>query len=271
LGREFFAFSRTTQTFNEQDFSVVELWWTQEFLRDTLEVTVGKLNPRAFYDTNRLRNQNVSFLNQVQAGNLAIGLPGRGIGANLTYRPTRAWYVTGGVHDANGNSTTGDFRDIDELQFAYVTEIGLTPEVENLGRGNYRLTMWYSDASMVRGTSDGAGVALSVDQDLGDSVIGFARYAFADGDAHGARQTLSSGVALTEPFQRANDELGFMLGWSEPKVDAPNDEFIAEVYYRLQLTHTQQLSVGWQGYLTPAFDPDDDFANVLSLRWRLRF
>ncbi|MHC5004491.1 MAG: carbohydrate porin [Planctomycetota bacterium] len=271
LASQFDAFSRTTQAFNEQDFALVQIWWAQDLLDETLTVTAGKVSPRSFYNTNRLRNQNTTFLNQVFAGNRAMGFPARGIGVNAAYRPADTWYVTGGVHDANGSATAGNFGSVDEGQFAYVGEYGWTPTFAGLGRGNYRFTLWYSDASQERNTGVGKGFALSFDQDLGPGLIAFMRYAWADGDARGAEQTLSGGVGLVDPFGREDDMLGLGLGWSEPDRPTENEEIVAEAFYRLQLSRVQQVSLGWQAYITPAFDPDDDVVNVFSVRWRVQF
>ncbi|MHC5022778.1 MAG: carbohydrate porin [Planctomycetota bacterium] len=271
LGREFGAFSRTTQSFNEQDFSLVEFWWNQEFFDDALEVTVGKLSPRSFYNTNRLRNQNNTFMNQVFTGNRAIGFPGRGPGLNITWRPDESGYLTAGIHDANGQAELEDFSTLDDGEFVYIAEYGWTPMLENLGRGNYRFTLWYSDPSEFRGTDEGWGVALSLDQDLDESLIGFVRYAYADGDARGARQTLSGGVGVVDPFGRENDLIGLGLGWSDPKASGRRDEYVAEIFYRLQVTAFQQLTVGWQTYVDPAIKVEDDVVGVLGLRWRIQF
>ncbi len=270
LAGEFEAFSLTTQAFNVQDFSLVQLWWSQELFDDTLEITAGKVSPRSFYNTNRLRNQNVAFLNQVFSGNRAVGLPGRGLGVNIVYRPAATWYLTGGIHDANGTATVGNFGSLSDGQFAYIAEFGWTPTFEELGRGNYRLTLWHSDPSRERGTDEGTGFALSLDQDIGDDLIGFLRYAYADGDARGARQTLSGGIAISNLFDRKDDLVGIGIGWSEPSEETLNEEFVAEVFYRLQLTGSQQLTFGWQSYITPAFDPSDDIIGVFSLRWRIQ-
>ena len=270
LSGEFDAFSRTTQAFNEQDFAIVELWWSQEFLGDRLEITAGKINPRTFYNTNRLRNQNTTFLNQVFTGNRAIGFPGRGGGANATWRSEETWYLSGGVHDANAVTASANLGTLDEGEFAYVMEFGWTPTFEELGRGSYRLTLWHTDSSRARGTDDGTGFALSCDQELGESLIGFVRYAYADGDALGAKQTLSGGLGINGLFDRDADLLGLGVGWSDPSADTFNEEVVAEAFYRLQVTSSTQLSLGWQGYFTPAFDPDDDVVNVFSLRWRIQ-
>ena len=270
LGSEIDAFSRTTQAFNTQDFALVQLWWVQELFDDTVEITAGKISSRSFYNTNRLRNQNNAFMNQVFTGNRAVGLAPRGIGINVAYRPDKAWYFTGGIHDANGSGTAGNFGTLDEGQFAYVAEFGWTPDIPSLGRGNYRFTPWYSDASSKRGTGVGKGIALSFDQSVGEELVAFMRYAWADGDARGADQTLSGGIAHTRPFGRYGDLVGFGLGWSDPSVPSLNEEFVTEVFYRLQVTRTQQLSVGWQAYFTPAFDPGDDITNVFSIRWRIQ-
>ena len=271
LASQFDAFSRTTQAFNEQDFSLVQLWWAQELFGDTLEITAGKISPRNFYNTNRLRNQNTAFLNQVFSGNRAVGLPSRGIGVNVVYRPGETWYLTGGVHDANGSATGGNFGTLGEGQFAYIGEFGWTPTFSALGRGNYRLTLWCSDASRERGTGVGKGFALSFDQDLGAELMAFMRFAWADGDSHGGDQTLSGGLAFTRPFGRDDDLVGFGVGWSDPSMPTLNEEFVTEAFYRLQLSRMAQLSVGWQAYITPAFKPDDDIVNVFSIRWRVQF
>jgi hypothetical protein len=271
LASQFDAFSLTTQAFNEQEFALVQLWWAQEFFDDTLEVTAGQISPRSFYNTNLLRNQNVAFLNQAFSGNRAVGLPPRGLGVNVAYRPVETWYLTGGVHDANGSATAGSFDALGEGQFASIGELGWTPTLSELGRGNYRLTLWYSDASREHGTGVGKGFALSFDQAFGAELVAFMRYAWADGDARGADQALAGGIAFTRPFGRENDLVGLGLGWSEPSAAAMNEEVVAEVFYRLQLTQSQQLSVGWQAYITPAFNPDEDIVNVFSVRWRIQY
>ena len=106
---------------------------------------------------------------------------------------------------------------------------------------------------------------------LGPELITFLRYAWADGNAVRADQSLSGGLAFTRPFGQEDDLAGIGLGWSEPTRPSRNEEFVAEAFYRLQLTRKQQLSVGWQAYFTPAFDPEDDVQHVLSLRWRVQF
>ncbi|NIO12439.1 MAG: hypothetical protein GTO05_00505, partial [Gemmatimonadales bacterium] len=88
-------------------------------LGNALNITAGKISSRSFYNTNRLRNQNTVFLNQVFSGNRAVGLAPRGIGINVAYRPVEAWYLTGGIHDANGSATRGNFGTLDEGQFVY--------------------------------------------------------------------------------------------------------------------------------------------------------
>ena len=76
---------------------------------------------------------------------------------------------------------------------------------------------------------------------------------------------------LVNELSRSGDLFGLGLGWSDPSPPSLNEEFVAEVFYRLQLTQVQQLSAGWQAYISPAFAPDNDIVNVLSVRWRVQF
>lgn len=269
LGEEFGALGPTADGFGERPVSLRELFWEQELADERLVFALGKLDPGAFYNTNRLSNVNRSFAHTAFATNLARAFPGEGIGANVTVRPNDGWYVLGGVHDANGSASTGDFRDLDEAEFAWIAELGLTPQFDRLGRGNYRLSFWYTDEREGDAIEDDIGFAVSVDQEVGERLVVFGRYGRSEGDATAADNALAVGFGIEGIADREDDFLALAVGWLSPPTDGADEELVTEVVYRAQLTRVQELSLSFQTIFNPSFSDDDEVVGVVGVRWRI--
>lgn len=271
LNREFEGLGPTADGFGERPISLTQLFWEQKLAGERLVVSLGKVDAGAYYNTNRLSNVNRTFTHTAFATNIARGFPGEGIAAKLTVRPSDEWYALGGVHDANGSASTGDFRDIDNGEFAYISEFGLTPDIDGLGQGNYRVTAWYIDEREDKAIEDGVGFAISVDQEIGEHLVLFGRYGWSDGDATAADNTLAGGFGIEGIGDREDDFLGVAAGWLSPSVGGADAEFVTEIIYRLQLTRSQELSVGFQTIFNPSFSTDDETVGVFQARWRIAF
>jgi carbohydrate-selective porin OprB len=270
LNREIGTFTPTADAFNERTVSVKELFWEQRLADDRVVISFGKVNPDDYYNALEYSSPNRTFVNEVVSDNAAMRLPRRGVGVNATVRPDDGWYVSAGVHDANGSPSTGDFRSIDEWEFGYVGEVGLTPTFEGLGAGRYAVMGWYTDERTERGTDDGSGFALLAEQELGGGLAVFGRFGWSDGDTTLGERAFMGGVAFTEPFGRADDFFGIAGAVTDPSRSRLDEEYVLEAIYRVQLTQAQQLSLGVQGIFDPAFT-DDDAVGVFSARWRVDF
>jgi porin len=274
LSGEFGGLSPTADGFGELTATMKALYWRQEFRDESLVLSLGKIDAGDFYNGNRLADANTKFTHTFFATNPTRAFPGNGIGLNLAVIPSESWYVSAGVHDANGSKTTGDFRDLDEGEFSYITELGFTPMIDGWGEGQYRFTVWHTDERQRAGVPDDTGFAFSFDQEIesiADDFVVFGRYGYADGDIRGINHLVSGGFGIEGISDRDDDFFGVAIGWGSPEPRSAQEELVLETIYRLQLTSTEQLSLGYQVIIDPAFAPDDDVVGVLQARWRVAY
>lgn len=271
LNREIGSLTPTSDAFNERPPVVKELYWEHALADGRVVLSLGKIDPDSYYNTVDYLSPNKSFLNEAMSDNTAVRLPRRGLGINATVKPTSKWFFSLGVHDANGQPTTGDFRAIDELEFGYVAEVGVTPMIKAQGDGKYAVTFWYTDEREHADVESGIGIAFSAQQELSGDIGFFGRAGWADGDTSLAHRAFTGGLAFLEPFSREDDFFGIATGLIDPSRSELEPEYIIEGIYRFQLTQLQELSIGLQAILNPALAPDDDAVGVLSLRWRVEF
>ncbi len=85
------------------------------------------------------------------------------------------------------------------------------------------------------------------------------------------RHILSGGVAIKDPFGTTDDLLGVGAAWGEPQDRALRDQYVTEVFYRIQFTPNIQLTPGFQVIINPSENPDDDLIGVFEVRFRLAF
>jgi porin len=269
---------RTTKGFNTQDGAIVQLWWEQFLFDDHLRITAGKIDPANFYNGNRFQSQNTFFVNRAFSENPARGFPNNGIGVNFRLAGPSETYLSFGLHDVNGSKTSSGFGDLDKDALFYAFEIGLTPEVEGLGPGRFRATAWYrsggnepDESGDSRDDESGAGFAFSAEQDLGNGVIPFLRYGYQDRNVRATRQILSGGLGIQGPLGRVDNILGIGVAWGEPSDRSLRDQYVTEIFYRLQVTPNIQVTPGYQVIFDPSQNPDQDVVGVFQLRVRVVF
>ena len=70
--------------------------------------------------------------------------------------------------------------------------------------------------------------------------------------------------------QRVADRLLRIGGaWGKPDDGDLSDQYAAEIFYRLQVSPDNQLTLGYQLIFDPVFDPDRDVVGVFEIRWRV--
>ncbi len=263
---------KTTDGFDTLKFSLTQLWWQQHLLDDRVRMRVGKIDQGNFMNVNRLKSDDLFFLNQAFSGNPAFVFPGSGLGAAMALIPTDLLYIAASFGDANGNKETAGFDTFfDDAEYFTAVEVGLTPLFNKIWRGNYRFTFWHIDEREKAGVPSGKGLALSFDQQVTQSVMAFLRYGYADNGGTIVRQILSGGVGIKDPFGSTDDLLGVGVAWGEPQDRALRDQYVTEAFYRVQLTPNIQLTPGFQVIVNPSENPDDDLIGVFEVRFRLAF
>ena len=271
LGGEIGTLLPTTNGFGERPMVVKELYWDQRLFEDRLRFALGRIDPENLFGGHRLQSANTFFLNKAFSSNPTVAYPGPGLAAAVQIKPVPWLYIDGGITDANGKATVGNFEGFfDAGEFLAFAEAGVTPTIEGLGTGRYRVALWHIDSREDAGVSSDQGITVSLDQDIGATFIVFARYGHADGDVTGVTNSVQGGVGIKDVLG-AENMLGIAAAWSEPKGDGRRDEKVLEVFQRFQVTETAQFTVGAEVIFDPSNAPDDDVLGVFSARLRISF
>jgi porin len=270
LGGQIGSLWGTTNGFGEQPITLKEIYWQQHFGGDNLIVRVGKLDPENYYDSNYWQSDSKFFLNKSFSSFPVRAFPGQGLGFNVTAKLSEQWYISTGVQDAQGKKTTTGFDTFfGDFNLFSAGEIGFTPDIKGLGRGTYRLSAWYRDAGETDGKSHDAGIELSIDQRVGPNLIPFFRAGVGEGNINGIDDMISAGVGWQGKLITESDVIGVAGAWGRPSDGDLNDQFAGEVFYRLQVSPDNQLTVGYQVIANPSLDPDSHVVGVFELRWRV--
>ncbi|HVZ93743.1 MAG TPA: carbohydrate porin [Phycisphaerales bacterium] len=271
LGGQIGTLIPTTNSFGERTFTVKELYWDQRLFEDRFRFVVGRLDPENLFGGHKLQSANLYFLNKAFSGNPAIAFPGSGLTAAALVRPLPWMYIDGGINDANGKTTSANFEGFfKNHEYLFFTEFGLTPTIEGVGAGRYRVALWQIDSREEAGVGSDGGITVSLDQDIGSAWTVFARYAHSDGDATGITNTVQGGFGLKDVLGKDN-MFGLAAGWAEPLAAGQRDEKVVEAFQRFQITETAQLTFSVQAIVDPSRAPGDDVVGVFSVRLRISF
>ena len=94
----------------------------------------------------------------------------------------------------------------------------------------------------------------------------FVRGGWSDGDAALMSRSLSTGVGY---LARNRDLVGLGLSWERPGANTLDDQYTAELFYRLQLSKNFALTPDMQVIADPALNPNEDVIYLFGLRARL--
>ena len=112
-------------------------------------------------------------------------------------------------------------------------------------------------------------VFIQLDQDFGKLGL-FVKYHQAFKRKALAEKSAGGGIMWTAPFGNDEDQIGLGFGWIDPSAPNTNDEYVAETYYRMQLTPFVQLTADAVLTTNPS-RPNSDTEGVFSLRARGQF
>ncbi len=256
-----------------ESFPVIQCYYEQWLFDDRIMIVVGKIDTTNYINTNRYADDTLYFMNRAFSSNPALNYPGNGLGAVIAGKLTESFYIGGCIADANGDETTSGFDTIDEAEFFTALEAGFTLDINDLGEGNYRLSVWHTDEASDADLPEDHGIALSLDQELGGGIVPFARLAWSDADATGIEAIIAGGLAIEGPFSREEDVLGIGASWGRPSDDSLSDQFVAEMFYRLQLAPSIQCTLGGQVIVNAVErdSGDDEAVGVFEARLRIEF
>ena len=270
LGGQIGSLWGTTNGFGEQVLLVKELYWQQHINNDRVIIRVGKLDPENYYNSNYWQSDSKYFLNKSVSSFPVRAFPNQGLGFNITSKLSDDWYVSAGAQDAQGVKSEVGFSTLgDDFNMFTAGEIGYTPKIEGWGKGTYRATLWYRDAGERDGKPHDAGFDLSFDQHISKHWIPFFRYGWGEGNINGIDHMISTGIGWEGKLLTESDVLGLAGTWGQPSNHDLDDQYGAEVFYRIQVSPDNQFTIGYQLIIDPSNQPNDDVVGVFEIRWRI--
>ena len=276
LGGEVGYAGLTAVTFSDIGWVLTNLYWSQRLLDNRLAFAGGVLDVTDYVDVYGLVNPWTDFNNLAFSTSPTIPAPNQGLGGALYVRPAENFYLLGGVADANGDPTDpGNAFDsfFSDAEFFTHIEVGWISSWERRFSDNIHLTAWHADERSQAQVSDGWGMAFSFSRLFADTWEPFFRAGYAEDGGALWEGSISAGLGYHT--RKKGDLLGVGINWGRPNEDTfgPDleDQYTAEIYYRLQLLKVLTLTPSVQVVVNPALNPDNDCITVWGLRARLAF
>jgi len=263
--------SLSTVGFKDMGWGVTAFSWTQRFPGNRLGVVVGRMDPGDFSDVYPLLTAWKAFMNDAFANNPAVALPQQGLGIAAVAGLRGSWYVSGGLHDANGSPTEWGFTTFFDVREYYTwIETGWSPGREIMSGVGVHVNAWHQDARTDAVTPESWGVTASASKEIAQRWTPFLRAGYSEGGAAQVRFVIAGGVGLT--MRGGGDYLAVATSWSEPPDRTLRGQVTTEALYRLQLTENLAVTPDLQLTLFPSATLERDVVAVAGvLRLRLAF
>ena len=272
LGRQIGTLVPPTNGFNDRGWVVRDAYWIQRLFNARLRIIVGRGYAADYVGAYWLQNVNNSFVNRHFSANPAIPFPGHGPILGVSLRPTDHYYVTCGVSNANGQTTRNGFDTLfNEWELFSFAEAGVTPSFKNIGSGRYALGLWHIDTRDSGGLPSDSGLTAIVDQNLGERLQIFGRYAYSDGILTNIRQLAQTGLGLSGMLGRKEDLTGAAFSLAVPCLGTSRNEAVVEIFHRFQVSSYSQLSLGVQLIANPGNAPSSASEGIVYARFRASF
>lgn len=287
------------ESFDNDQIHLAQLYYEHSLL-ENLIISVGQLDATAYFDANKLaNNERVHFLANQFANNPTVEFAGSenfyGPGLRITYSPVEQLDITLGWFEGDGN-----YADMFEKPF-FMGEVGL--KLKPSGReGNYRLYSWSregrpapllanlanpSDPELF--SANNSGIGISLDQELLDAIGVWLRGGIQKEQVAQFDKYIGGGIQITgEPFGRSNDKIGLGYGITfmgkdykdYKKISSPSskagDEHYIELYYNISVSDAPQykgfhMSPDLQYIINPGGDMDAKNVFVYGMRLQTFF
>jgi porin len=259
--------------YNDEDWWLTNLFWQQRLGGGRFTLLAGLVDATDYLDIYGLINPWSHFTNLVfLTGSGTMPAPNQGLGFAAGAMLSDQFYVVGGLADSNGDpGSPGDSFEsfFDDSEFFKHVELGWTSSQERIYLDNVHVTFWHADERDDAGVPDGWGLNFSAAR-YADGWLPFLRAGHSDDGGALLENSVSAGIGR---YRQANGDLVAVgLNWGEPSEDFGSDlddQYTAELFYRLQLSQNFALTPSLQFVVDPATNPDEDAIYFLGLRGRL--
>jgi hypothetical protein len=274
LGSQFGSVANTGTGFNDAGFNVAELAWRQAFADGKFRFIGGVISASAWYNASALSSSLMGFQNTAMQSSLAKAAPGRGIGLGFGVELDPKFALVAGIHDANGTARENPLDTLTSGEYFYSAELRYLPSgIDKQLWDSAKLQIWYQNALEEKGLSSASGVAWQAGYLFDDRWYPFTFGGVSDGDATVFKKDIVAGlgVKMKTRNRASNDMFGVAIGWGDPSSDAQQDQYTAEIFYRLQLLSSFAITPSVQIVRNPAANFQDDTVVLWSLRTRIQF
>jgi porin len=260
--------------FSDQGMRLTNLYWRQRLAGGRVALLGGYVDATDYLDAYALASPWTGFLNfAFSTGTTTLAVPEVGFGLAAGAMLTDHIFLIGGLSDLNSDPTdpwqTVDSFLTEHEYFTHV-EIGWTPSQDRIYLDNVHLTLWHADEREEAVQPSGWGANVSWTTYLAGKWLPFLRAGYAEDGGSLMQKSVSVGFG----YQRnpGKNLLGFGLNWGEPNEDTwgagLRDQYIAEIFYRWQLSKGIAITPDLQYLINPALDPEAVSVWVFGLRVR---
>lgn len=274
LGLQFGSVTNSGTGFGNAGFNVAEFAWRQSFADGKFRMIGGVISASAWYNSSALASSLMGFQNSGMQASLAKSGPGRGFGLGLGVLLSPKLAMVAGIHDANGTASKSPFETIEHGEYFYAAELRYLPSgIDNQLWKSAKLQLWYQDALADKGLSSGHGIAWQAGYLIDNLWYPFTFGGWSDGDASVFSQDVVAGLGVRIPTRNrpSTDMFGVAVGWGRPSAPGLQDQYTAEMFYRLQLLSSFAITPSVQIVRNPAFNTSVDQVVVWGLRSRVQF
>jgi porin len=263
--------------FSDQGFRTTNFYWRQRLNGGKTSVVAGFLDVTDFVDLYGMVSPWMHFTNFVfTTGGAAMDLPNdAALGFGAATMLTENIYVIGSFVDANGDPEDpweGFDSFWDDNEYYKSAELGWASGQDAIYLDNYHITLWHKDERDEFNKPDGWGVNLSFARFVDETWMPFLRAGWSDDGDSLLERSVSTGLGYR--LRGRKDLVGFGLNWGQPNPNqgaGDDDQYTAELFYRLLVGKRLQLTADVQYLKDPAANTEEDSIWVLGARGKLAF
>jgi porin len=249
---------------NDQGTRLTNLYWRQRFMDGKATAIGGYFDVTDYVDTFIGGSPWTGFTSLAfSTGSASMFLPGDAtLGLAGAGMLTDSFYAIVGITNAYADPTDPFDDSFDRFfnddEHFKTLELGWTESQQRIYQDNTHVTLWHVDDSVAAGA-------------VRDHWMPFVRGGYAEDGGSLLQKSLSAGVL----YQRSPgaDLFGAGLNWGQPNESTfgsgLDDQYTAEVFYRIPVTQQFALTPNIEYIRNPALNPVDDSLWVFGLRARL--
>lgn len=274
LAYQFGSIVNSGTGFGDSGWELNELAWRQSLMGGRFRFIFGNMSAISWYNTTALSSSLRGFQNSGMQSSLSKPGPGRGLGFGAGFQFSPNWVMVAGVHDANSKASENPLKTIKEQEYFYAAELRYLPSGPDKQMWDaFKIQLWYQDPLSDSGRKAAQGVALEAGYLFNDRWYPFAFGGWSDGNASVFKQDFVAGLGVKIDARRraSNDYLGIAAGWGNPSVAQFQDQYTAEIFYRLQLLSSFAITPSVQLVRDPAANPEVNQVVLWGLRTRIQF